>query len=66
MKNVRIPYRLARKIAKAENLDWQMLNQGETLLLKSGAKLFKRLGKKPEWWIGGYAWNGSDVDCYTT
>ena len=67
MKNVRIPYRLARRIARKEGLPWANLNKHEAHLLKSGAKLFKRNnGLREEWWLGGYHWNGSDVSCYTT
>jgi len=40
---------------------WKLLQDGEAILLNSGAKLYKR---KKRYFIGGYAANDSDVRCY--
>ena len=61
MKNVYIDAAKAKKIAKNENLEFP-LQKRESVLLKSGAKLFKHYNGK--YFIGGYAADGKDVDCY--
>lgn len=69
MTNRPVSYDRARRIVRGEygRLDfphvWQLLQAGESILLDSGAKLFKR---KNRYFVGGYAADGSDVIRYTT
>jgi hypothetical protein len=61
MRTVRITYRIAAIICRHERCSWSLLQQGESLLLASGAKLYKR-GRY--YWIGGDSANGRDVEIY--
>ena len=61
MKNVYINAAMAKKIAKDESLPFP-LKKRESVLLKTGAKLFKHYNGR--YYIGGYAASGKDVDFY--
>lgn len=56
-----ITRRQAEKICRRERLSWDLLQAGESLLLRTGAKLWKRMRR---YWVGGYTPDGRDIKPY--